>query len=225
MMNKIILVALALTVLSSGANAQRTRNAQTTNTWYIGHPQASSMVARLSGTTLTITGTGEMKDFPPYTKDETPPAWTMLVTNIVIKEGVTSIGKYAFKGADELQSVSLPETLTHIGEAAFSESKNLQTIVIPDGVTNIGRMAFSSARSLKSVSIGKNLANIGELAFYNSDRIVLVINRSLVPQTIDGSTFNAFLNRIKLYVPQEAIELYKSANIWSHFRAIEAIEE
>lgn len=42
-----------------------------------------------------------------------------LVTDLVIPDGVTSIGDYAFKGCSSLTSVTIPDSVTSIGESAF----------------------------------------------------------------------------------------------------------
>lgn len=41
------------------------------------------------------------------------------ITNLVIPEGVTTIGDYAFRGCSGLTSVTIPESVTRIGDTAF----------------------------------------------------------------------------------------------------------
>src|SRR5574344_2446305 len=68
-------------------------------------------------TTLTISGTGDMADF---TSGAAPwNAYLSNITSVVIKSGVTSIGKYAFKDYLDLTSVSIPGGVTSIGSPAF----------------------------------------------------------------------------------------------------------
>ena len=64
------------------------------------------------------------------------------ITNVVILNGVTSIGDYAFKGCSRLTSVTIPDGVTRIGYSAFSGCSGLTNITIPDSVTSIGNYAF-----------------------------------------------------------------------------------
>ena len=87
------------------------------------------------------------------------------VTDLVIPEGVTSIGNYAFSDYDGLVSVSIPDSVTTIGEQAFYNCRNLAAMIIGDGVTSIGYRAFSSCLKLTEVTIPESATEIGERAF------------------------------------------------------------
>ncbi len=91
-----------------------------------------------------------------------------LVTDLVIPDGVTSIGYYAFYNCDSLQSVTIPSGVTSIGHDAFSECTSLQSVTIPDSVTSIGYNAFFDCNSLRSVSVSDSLTSIGRDAFHNT---------------------------------------------------------
>ncbi|MBE5747485.1 MAG: leucine-rich repeat domain-containing protein [Clostridiales bacterium] len=70
------------------------------------------------------------------------------LTEIVIPEGVTSIGDGAFRGCTSLTSVVIPERVTSIGGYAFYGCSSLTEIVIPEGVTNIGDYAVYGCTNL-----------------------------------------------------------------------------
>ena len=87
---------------------------------------------------LIISGTGIMYDYP---FDETGP-WGVTVTNIVIEDGITSIGNFAFNGCKDLINVSIPYSIKRIGDGTFQECENLTSIKLPSSVTSVGNWAF-----------------------------------------------------------------------------------
>ena len=66
----------------------------------------------------------------------------VLLTELIIPEGVTSIGDYAFYGCRSLTSVTIPEDMTSIGNYAFHYCSGLTSVTIPVSVTTIGSLAF-----------------------------------------------------------------------------------
>ena len=76
--------------------------------------------------TLTISGSGPMPDFksaseaPWYDgKDE--------IRRIVIEDGVTHVGRYAFYQYDQIEEITLPSTVTSYGWSALRGIPNLET--------------------------------------------------------------------------------------------------
>ncbi|MDD7417748.1 MAG: leucine-rich repeat domain-containing protein, partial [Spirochaetales bacterium] len=87
------------------------------------------------------------------------------VTQLVIPDGVTEIGYYAFSGCTSLTSITIPDSVTIIGNRAFSGCKSLTSITIPDSVTIIGNRAFSGCTSLTSITIPDSVTSIRGSAF------------------------------------------------------------
>lgn len=71
-----------------------------------------------------------------------------LVTDLVIPNGVTSIGISAFSGCSSLTSITIPDSVTSIGNWAFAGCTGLAEIIIPDSVTSIGDCAFDGCAGL-----------------------------------------------------------------------------
>ena len=97
-----------------------------------------------------------------------------LVTDLVIPEGVTSIGSFAFYNCFSLTSVTIGNGVTSIGSSAFSSCDGLTNVVIGNGVTSIGSYAFGSCSNLTSVTIPDSVTSIGYAAFsgcFNLDTI------------------------------------------------------
>lgn len=58
-----------------------------------------------------------------------------IVTDLVIPEGVSKIGSYAFYGFDSLTSIMIPNSVISIGECAFSDCSSLEKITVSDNNT------------------------------------------------------------------------------------------
>ena len=85
------------------------------------------------------------------------------ITELVIPEGVTSIGGYAFAYMRALTSVTLPSTLAAIafgGGREFQYCSGLTSITIPSGVKQISNETFYSCTALKTVYFLGNITKI-----------------------------------------------------------------
>ena len=78
---------------------------------------------------------------------------------------VTTIGDYAFAGADIITGVTIPNSVTSIGEGSFSDCIYLTCVTIPNSVISIGYGAFYDCLSLATVTNGAGVATVGGLAF------------------------------------------------------------
>ena len=66
------------------------------------------------------------------------------ITELVIPDGVRTIGNYAFKGATNLVSVSFPASVTSVGNAAFNGCGNLKKVFVSDLASWCG-VSFATA--------------------------------------------------------------------------------
>ncbi len=94
-----------------------------------------------------------------------------LLEDLVIPDGVTSIGNNAFAGCSSIKSVVIPDSVTDIRSDAFIGCSSLKSVVIGDGVVSIDMGIFSYCSSLESVSIGKGVASIDSGAFYDCPKL------------------------------------------------------
>lgn len=81
--------------------------------------------------------------------------------DVVIPDGVTSIGAEAFFYNKIVESVSIPNTVKAIYSYAFCGCESLKSIYIPDSVTSIGQGGFSGCISLKKARLSRNLNDRG----------------------------------------------------------------
>ena len=121
----------------------------------------------LTNGVLTINGLGSMGDL---SSSSNRPWWNIRsnIKSIVIGEGITEIGNYAFYGCSSVTSVTISNTVKHIGYRSFRDCDSLSTITIPIGVTHIYQQAFENCRLLNTVNMGNNVYYIGSFAFNNT---------------------------------------------------------
>ncbi|GAP71777.1 bacterial Ig-like domain [Candidatus Symbiothrix dinenymphae] len=141
--------------------------------------------------TLTITGSGEM----PGTENS---RWAA-VKEVVITDGITSLGDNAFNGLTACTSVSIASTVTRIGVGAFKGCSSLYELTIPSSVLTIGREAFKGCNILTSV-----------------------YNYAQTPQTIaNNDVFDlTTIHKATLYVGVGRKTAYDGALVWQEFKTI-----
>ena len=192
---------------------------------------------------LTITGTGEMQDW----NRSKPSPWhaDKSVKQVIIGNGVTTIGSSAFSDCDSLTSVTIPNSVTTIGSSAFAGCFSLTSVTIGNSVTTIGHGAFYGCSSLTSVTIGNSVTEIGYYAFSGCSSLTSVT----IPNSVTTIGYYAFSgcknvkqitveavtppecsiyafyginrNECKLFVPKNSVDAYKKANGWKEFFLIE----
>lgn len=135
------------------------------------------------------------------------------LVSVVIPEGVTTIGPYAFYCCYSLTTVSLPSTLTTIGYLAFGSCwyldnvelpasltsmgdgifyncYRLSSIEIPSGITTIGTRSFYQCFSLSSAILPEGVTLLGEGAFYGCAKLTSID----LPSTVTSIDYAAFMN-------------------------------
>ena len=89
----------------------------------------------------------------------------VIITDLTIPEGVTSISDGLFYNCTSLTSITIPDSVTSIGDCAFYYCTSLTSVTIGNSVTSIGDDAFSGCDNLTSVTIGNSVTSIGQEAF------------------------------------------------------------
>ena len=137
--------------------------------------------------TLTISGSGAMKDFQ-FGSHQPWYSFQKQITSVVISSGITSIGNSAFAlfanlthvdiadsvisiGLDafyycsSLTDITIPQSVKYIGPAAFYHCTNLSSITLSNNIISIGNGAFSECTTLTSITIPSSVTSIGEYVF------------------------------------------------------------
>ena len=111
------------------------------------------------------------------------------VEELVIPNGTTEIGDYAFWGCEGLTKVIIPNSVTSIGRGAFNDCSGLTSVTIPNSVTSIGDWAFEFCSGLTSVTISNSVTSIGDNAFNCCSGLTSVTISNSVT-SIGDSAFN-----------------------------------
>ena len=160
--------------------------------------------------TLTISGTGAMKNYDYYYDNPSPAAQKKdSVKKVVIEDGVTSIGDDAFYYCESLTSITIPDSVTSIGNGAFSYT-GLKSITIPDSVTSIGNSTFFSCESLTSITIPDSVTSIGYAAFYDCNRLPSITIPDSVT-SIGESAFSYCRSLTSITIPDSVTTIGKYA--------------
>ncbi len=137
---------------------------------------------------VTVSGSGDMSDY--YYEENPWNAYKDSIKAVVINNGITSIGEFAFYNCSAIESISIPNSVTTIDTRAFDGCSSLKSITIPASVSSIGWGAFGSSQvSLESISVssGNNVyhSNNSCLIETSTKKLVLGCKNSVIPA--DGS--------------------------------------
>ena len=113
---------------------------------------------------LTISGTGDMANYTAYAYPSYKPYYSS-IKSVVVEDGVTSVGEYAFNLCGNLEEIKLADSVTTLGYRAFGQCSNLNSVTLSEGLTTINGYAFYGCRSLTQITIPKNVNAIKTHAF------------------------------------------------------------
>lgn len=132
---------------------------------------------RISGTTLTLSGSGAVYsgDAEGRLTSQWADDFGKTVKKIVVEEGITEIGDYAFSKMEAVESVTLPDTVTRIGDWAFEECVSLKEIRMTQNLKEIGYYAFGMCRSLEEIDIPDTLMRVSGSEFSGCESLKRVV--------------------------------------------------
>ena len=189
--------AYAATVVDSGSCGKNGDNV----TWKL-----------TSDGTLTISGTGKMKDYGDNYGMSVAPWYvgSSQVKTVIIEDGVTSIGDRAFDGCTKLTRVVIPDSVTSIGYSSFRGCYSLPSVAIPDSVTSIGDSAFAYCKALTGITLSGSVTSIGSCAFQSCDSLTSVTMQNGVTD-IGDNAFTYCKNLTSVTIPNSVKTIGTSA--------------
>ena len=182
---------------------------------------------------LTISGTGAIDNhsYSLYSNFKSS------ITSIVIEDGITHIGSYAFYLLSSAKSLIMADSVVSIGPYAFAScgltsvtlSSNLSaipdscfasckldgSIVIPDSVTSIGSYAFQYCK-LTSLTIPESVIELKANSLYGLDLLSAVYFEGGTPPEFGVSLFSSGFKGY-LWVPAGSVASYKSSSNMAYF--------
>lgn len=103
-----------------------------------------------------------------------------------IPEGVVKIGRWAFRGQQYLEEITLPDSVTTVGMGAFFQCSALRKVELSDNIREIPDASayqnggvFEQCSALKEVTLPRRLQYLGSYAFYASGLREVMINEGL----------------------------------------------
>ena len=97
-----------------------------------------------------------------------------IVTELVIPEGVTTLGGLRNCGKKNITSVTFPNSVKKIDDRFFAGWSELTNVVLSDSLRTIGYKAFEDCKKLTTLTLGESLSNIGINAFIGCDNLHVV---------------------------------------------------
>ena len=161
--------------------------------------------------TLTIYGTGTIEEGHNLTSTYdksfgTNVDYVYFVDTVIITEGVTGIGDYAFRGYP-IDTFVIADSVKAIGESAFYESE-VEIVTMGDGVESIGDYAFRGCYYLTEIELGKSVKTIAPTSFFACENLKAIKVDSENPHmSVDEHGVLYGDNEAKIVLCLETLEL------------------
>lgn len=147
-----------------------------------------------------------------------------VLTSIALSNSITEIGIAALSNLiSTIDNVVIPDNVTIVKDNAFAYS-NIKYLTMGKNLSAIGAEACAGMKKLVSVSFEESIKEIGAGAFMNSPNISEITVANTVPPAINNEATYTFDETVYanciLRVPEEAVEAYRNAPVWSLFSKI-----
>lgn len=118
------------------------------------------------------------------------------------------------------EAVTIPEGVTVIGRDAFRNNKTIESVYVPDSVTMIENRAFSSCTRLKNVQVGNGLRSLGWHVFSGCVALESIVLPGTL-KSINVCTFKGCTALKEIILQEGTVRISESA--FSRCRSLESI--
>lgn len=132
------------------------------------------------------------------------------IESIVISDGISTFGGYAFRGCNNLRSIIIPDSVKTMTYASFYDCASLESLKIPYGVWYISGALCKNCTKLTDVMIPETVRHIYEGAFYNCQdlrNVYIPEGEKYGVQYIDKYAFYGCPNLTFIRIPKSIIEI------------------
>lgn len=114
---------------------------------------------------------------------------SLSLEEVLLPEGITTMGSYVFSGCPLLTYILLPASLHTIGDKTFQSCSSLKSITLPGTLKQMGQSIFMGCSSLTSVTLGEGITTTGISFFWFCSSLTTVTlpeSFSIVPNSFFG---------------------------------------
>lgn len=131
-----------------------------------------------------------------------------------------TIEQYYFEGFTNLHKVYLSNRINNIKEGAFNNCTYLENIINTENIEAIESNAFANCVNLESFTFSDKVKNVAANAFSNCPHLTNITFKSKTPQPYFVTILNSINAIQNIYVPQDAVQVYKTASGWSAYASM-----
>ena len=136
--------------------------------------------------TLTFSGNKGIEDFTMDGHSPEPDwyVWSDKAEHIIINDGITGIGQWAFYSFVDLKTVVMTDSITWIGDGAFIFCMNLTSVKLSANIKGIHGEAFYGCNKLEHLTLPDTLKTLG--SFGSCSKLKEVIIPDSVSKTYES---------------------------------------
>ncbi len=132
----------------------------------------------------------------------------LTIPSTIDGHNVVAIESHAFEHS-KIKKIVVSEGITTIGGWAFCECENLESVILPESLTDMDWQVFIGCKSLNNINIPSNLTIINQGCFIDTGIKEIIIPKNI--QKFVGSEFRGCKSLKKVYIYNDNLEYYNNS--------------